>query len=123
MKTVIFNLALFTVLEGNTAPLQTTLNNTMNGNDTYPKTKIVNSVLKHLIIFFGGLDILLICIYSAIGLFDRRTEERDIEIEIREHLPENNSAYENVDLISIYSTYNGNTLIFFALCIYICLFY
>lgn len=76
----------------------------MNGNDTYPKTKIVNSVLKHLIIFFGGLDILLICIYSAIGLFDRRTEERDIEIEIREHLPENNSAYENVDLISIYST-------------------
>lgn len=104
MKTVIFNLALFTVLEGNTAPLQTTLNNTMNRNDTYPKTKIVNSVLKHLIIFFGGLDILLICIYSAIGLFDRRTEERDIKIEIREHLPENNSAYENVDLISIYST-------------------
>lgn len=93
------------VLEGNTVSLQTfTVNNTMNGNDTYSKTKsTVNSVLKHLIIFFGGLDILLICIYSAIGLFDRRAEERDIDIEIREHLPENNSAYENVDLVSIYS--------------------
>lgn len=74
----------------------------MNGNDTYPKTKsAVNGVLKHLIIFFGGLDILLICIYSAIGLLDRRAGERDIENENHEHLPENNSAYENVELVSI----------------------
>lgn len=94
------------VLEGNTVSLQTfTVNNSTNGNDTYPKTKsTVNSVLKHLIIFFGGLDILLICIYSAIGLFDRQAEKRNIEMENREQLPENNSAYENVELVSIYST-------------------
>lgn len=73
----------------------------MNGNDTYSKTK---STVKHLIIFFGGLDILLICIYSAIGLLDRRAGKRNIENENHEHLPENNSAYENVELVSIYPT-------------------
>lgn len=94
------------VLEGNTVSLQRfTVNKSTNGNDTYSTTKsTVNSVLKHLIIFFGGLDILLICMYSAIGLFDRQAEERDIKMENREHLPENNLAYENVELVSIYST-------------------
>lgn len=96
---------MFSVLEGNTSSLQTfTVNNTTNGNDNDTKTKTVNSVLKHLIIFFGGLDFLLICIYSAIGAFNRRTEERDIEMESGEHLHENHSAYENVDFVSIYLT-------------------
>lgn len=102
-----FYLALFSVLEGSTSSLQTfTVNNTTstNKNDNYSKTEKVTNVLKHLIIFFGGLDILLICIYSAIGVFNRRTEERDIEMENGEHLPENNSAYENVDLVSIHLT-------------------
>lgn len=96
---------MFSVLEGNTSSLQTfTVNNTTNGNENNSKTEKVNSVLKHLIIFFGVLDILLICIYSAIGAFNRRTEERDIEMENGGHLPENHSVYENVDFVSIHLT-------------------
>lgn len=105
LENIFFYLVLFSVLEGSTSSLQIfTVNNTTNENDNYPKTKKVNSVLKHLIMFFGGLDILLICIYSAIEVFNRRTEERDIEIENGGHLPENHSAYENVDFVSIYLT-------------------
>lgn len=92
---------MFSVLEGNTSSLQPfTVNNTTNGNENY-KTEKVNNVLKHLIIFFGGLDILLICIYSAIGVFNRRKEKRNVEMENGGHLPENHSAYENVDFVSI----------------------
>lgn len=105
MENSYFYLALFLVLEGSTSSLRTfTVNNTTNENDNYSKTEKVNSVLKHLIIFFGGVDILLICIYSAIEVFNRRTEEQDIEMENGGRLPANHSAYENVDFVSIYLT-------------------
>lgn len=56
-----------------------------------------NKTLHILIILFGGVDIILICIHSAICVSDRR-RQRNIAIENTGNIRGKNSTYENVEI-------------------------
>lgn len=57
-----------------------------------------NKILHILIILFGGVDIILICIHSAICVSDRRRQKRSIAIANTRNIPGKNSTYENVEI-------------------------
>lgn len=60
-----------------------------------------NKTLHILIILFGGVDIILICIHSAICVSDRRRQKRNIAMENTRNIPRKNSTYENVEFIQM----------------------
>lgn len=60
-----------------------------------------NKTLHILIILFGGVDIILICIHSAICVSDRRRQKRNIAMENTRNIPGKNSTYENVEIAHV----------------------
>lgn len=60
-----------------------------------------NKTLHILIILFGGVDIILICIHSAICVSDRRRQKRKIAMKNIRNIPGKNSAYENVEIAHV----------------------
>lgn len=60
-----------------------------------------NKTLHILIIFFGGVDILLICIHSAMCVSDQQRQKRSIAMENTRNIPVKNSTYENVEITDI----------------------
>lgn len=60
-----------------------------------------NKTLHILIILFGGVDIILICIHSAICVSDRRRQKRNIAMKNIRNIPGKNSAYENVEIAHV----------------------
>lgn len=60
-----------------------------------------NKTLHILIILFGGIDIILICIHSAICVSDRRRQKRKIAMKNIRNIPGKNSAYENVEIAHV----------------------
>lgn len=80
-------------------------------NHRYNKTQQSSTVNNKIILciqIFGCVDILLICTYSAVCIYDRqhRTAGR---VNTYENIPGNNSAYENAEIFSISTT--GNQLL------------
>lgn len=60
-----------------------------------------NKTLHILIILFGGVDIILICIHSAICVSDRRRQKGNIATENTRNIPGKNSTYENVEITDV----------------------
>lgn len=60
----------------------------------------MNEILLNLITIFGGLDVILICAYSAVCLCDRRGQQRADEVQSG-HILGNNAIYENIEIMSI----------------------
>lgn len=60
-----------------------------------------NKTLHILIIFFGGVDIILICIHSAMCVSDQQRQKRSIAMENTRNIPVKNSSYENVEITDI----------------------
>lgn len=68
----------------------------------------VNNKIILCIQIFGCVDILLICTYSAVCIYDR--QHRTVgKMNTYENIPGNNSAYENAEIFSISTT--GNQLL------------
>lgn len=57
--------------------------------------------LHILIILFGGVDIILICIHSAICVYDQQRQKRSIAMENTRNIPVKNSTYENVEITDV----------------------
>lgn len=57
-----------------------------------------DKTLHILILFFGGVDIILICIHSAICVSDRRRQKTNIAMKNTRNIPGKNSTYENVEI-------------------------
>lgn len=60
-----------------------------------------NKTLHIFIILFGGVDIILICIHSAICVSDRRRQKGNIATENTRNIPGKNSTYENVEITDV----------------------
>lgn len=80
-------------------------------NHTYNKTQQPSTVKDTIILciqIFGCVDILLICTYSAVCIYDRQNQTLG-KVNTYENVPENNSTYENAEIFFISST--GNQLL------------
>lgn len=60
-----------------------------------------NKTLHILIILFGGVDIILICIHSAMCVSDQQRQKRSIAMENTRNIPVKNSSYENVEITDV----------------------
>lgn len=60
-----------------------------------------NKTLHVLIILFGVVNIILICIHSAICVSDRRRQKRNIAMENTRNIPGKDSTYENVEIAHV----------------------
>lgn len=80
-------------------------------NHKYNKTQQPSTVNNEIILciqIFGCVDILLICTYSAVCIYDRQHRTAG-KVNTYENIPGNNSAYENAEIFSISTT--GNQLL------------
>lgn len=80
-------------------------------NHTDNKTQQPSTVQNKIILciqIFGCVDILLICTYSAVCIYDRQHQTAG-KVNTYENIPGNNSAYENAEIFSISTT--GNQLV------------
>lgn len=80
-------------------------------NHTDNKTQQPSTVQNKIILciqIFGCVDILLICTYSAVCIYDRQHQTAG-KVNTYENIPGNNSGYENAEIFSISTT--GNQLV------------
>lgn len=80
-------------------------------NHIYNKTQQPSTVNNEIILciqIIGCVDILLICTYSAVCIYDRQHRTAG-KVNTYENIPGNNSAYENAEIFSISTT--GNQLL------------
>lgn len=68
----------------------------------------VNNTVILCIKIFGCVDILLICIYSAVCIYDRQHQTLEM-VDTNESVPGNNSTYENAEIMFLSAT--GNQLL------------
>ena len=81
----------FYTLEYSSSTVSGTLNDTT--------SSITNGILITLIKIFGGVDILLIFIYTVIFVIDRQREKNAYQTEnTATYTTRNNSMYENVEI-------------------------
>lgn len=73
------------------------------------QSNAVNSKVILCIKIFGCVDILLICIYSAVCIYDRQQHQTLEMVGSNESVPGNNSAYENAEIFFLSAT--GNQLL------------
>lgn len=73
----------------------------------HEKTQQSNTVILCIKIF-GCVDILLICIYSAVCIYDRQHQTLEM-VDTNECVPGNNSTYENAEIVFLSAT--GNQLL------------
>lgn len=75
---------------------------------TYSGTGMTNGVLLLLIQLFGFVDIVLLSAYMFLCVFDRNRQEKTSEFTPpRSNFSEPNFAYENVEVVSVFSLSNN----------------
>lgn len=77
-------------------------------NREHEKTQQSNTFNNKVVLcikIFGCVDILLICIYSAVCIYDRQNQTLEM-VDTNESVPGNNSTYENAEIFFLSATGN-----------------